>query len=216
MPLHHLRLLPRLGCVLASLALLLLAAGDAQAALEIEVTSGVRDPVPIAIVPFAHTAADGGLDVADVIQHVHDNGTAEGCESIEGADLDAIETLIIKHTGNVESDPAGWPRWTDRGQYITHDSADADAFRPYEPTEAERLWLATGGGVDTRWAEASAAELLRTRGYDTVAVRREVTSPGGITARGLDALERAGLRAAFSDALDAVLQSPGEHRPKAS
>lgn len=52
------------------------------------------------------------------------------------------------------------------------------------------------------------AELLRRRGYDTVAVRREVSSPGGLTARGVDALERGGLRAAFSDALDAVLE-PG-------
>ncbi len=52
---------------------------------------------------------------------------------------------------------------------------------------------------------AGTAELLRRRAYDTTAVRREVTSPGGLTARGLDALERAGLRAAFSDALDAVL-----------
>lgn len=52
---------------------------------------------------------------------------------------------------------------------------------------------------------AGTAELLRRRGYDTVAVRREVTSPGGLTARGLDALERGGVRAAFSDALDAVL-----------
>jgi pyrroline-5-carboxylate reductase len=52
---------------------------------------------------------------------------------------------------------------------------------------------------------AGTAELLRRRGYDTVAVRREVTSPGGLTARGLDALERAGLRSAFSQALDAVL-----------
>ncbi len=50
------------------------------------------------------------------------------------------------------------------------------------------------------------AELLRRRGYDTVAVRREVSSPGGLTARGVDALERGGLRAAFSDALDAVLE----------
>jgi pyrroline-5-carboxylate reductase len=53
---------------------------------------------------------------------------------------------------------------------------------------------------------AGTAELLRRRGNDTVAVRREVASPGGVTARGLDALERAGLRAAFSDALDAVLE----------
>src|SRR5271166_623418 len=52
---------------------------------------------------------------------------------------------------------------------------------------------------------AGTAELLRRRGYDTVAVRREVSSPGGVTARGVDALERGGVRAAFSDALDAVL-----------
>jgi len=53
---------------------------------------------------------------------------------------------------------------------------------------------------------AGTAELLRRRGNDTVAIRREVSSPGGLTARGLDALERAGLRSAFSDALDAVLE----------
>jgi pyrroline-5-carboxylate reductase len=53
---------------------------------------------------------------------------------------------------------------------------------------------------------AGTAELLRRRQYDMVAVRREVTSPGGVTARGLDALERAGLRSAFSNALDAVLE----------
>jgi len=52
---------------------------------------------------------------------------------------------------------------------------------------------------------AGTAELLRKRGYDTLAIRREVSSPGGITAKGLAALERGGLRAAFSDALDAVL-----------
>jgi pyrroline-5-carboxylate reductase len=55
---------------------------------------------------------------------------------------------------------------------------------------------------------AGTAELLRRRGHDMVAVRREVTSPGGLTARGLDALERAGLRSAFSRALDAVLGKP--------
>jgi pyrroline-5-carboxylate reductase len=53
---------------------------------------------------------------------------------------------------------------------------------------------------------AGTAALLRARGNDTLAVRREVTSPGGSTARGLAALERAGVRAAFHDALDAVLQ----------
>jgi pyrroline-5-carboxylate reductase len=52
---------------------------------------------------------------------------------------------------------------------------------------------------------AGTAALLHARDYDTLAVRREVTSPGGSTARGLAALERAGVRAAFQDALDAVL-----------
>jgi pyrroline-5-carboxylate reductase len=59
---------------------------------------------------------------------------------------------------------------------------------------------------------AGTAELLRRRGNDTLAVRREVASPGGVTARGLAALERAGLRAAFSEALDAVLEPVGPSR----
>jgi pyrroline-5-carboxylate reductase len=49
------------------------------------------------------------------------------------------------------------------------------------------------------------AELIEARGYDTLSVRREVTSPGGSTARGLQALEERGLRAAFGEALKAVL-----------
>jgi len=52
---------------------------------------------------------------------------------------------------------------------------------------------------------AGTAALLETRAYDTLAVRREVTSPGGTTARGLAALERGGVRPAFQDAFDAVL-----------
>jgi pyrroline-5-carboxylate reductase len=51
---------------------------------------------------------------------------------------------------------------------------------------------------------AGTAELLAAREYDTLSVRREVTSPGGSTARGLAALERAGVRTAFDDAIDAV------------
>jgi pyrroline-5-carboxylate reductase len=52
---------------------------------------------------------------------------------------------------------------------------------------------------------AGTAELLRRRDYDTLAVRREVASPGGLTARGLQKLEQGGVRAAFGDALTAVL-----------
>jgi pyrroline-5-carboxylate reductase len=56
---------------------------------------------------------------------------------------------------------------------------------------------------------AGTAALLRHRGHDTLAARRQVTSPGGSTARGLDALERGGVRAAFSDAIDAVCRTGG-------
>jgi len=46
------------------------AARAVHAALQIEITSGVRDPIPIAIVPFAPAAsAGGGLDLAGVVQH---------------------------------------------------------------------------------------------------------------------------------------------------
>lgn len=50
------------------------------------------------------------------------------------------------------------------------------------------------------------ATLLQTRGMDTLAVRRAVTSPAGVTARGLAALEAAGLRSAFARATDEVLR----------
>jgi TolB protein len=57
------------GRFAACLALTLLSAA-AHAQLKIEVTSGVTDPIPIAVVPFARAVpADGGLDVADVVQH---------------------------------------------------------------------------------------------------------------------------------------------------
>jgi pyrroline-5-carboxylate reductase len=55
-------------------------------------------------------------------------------------------------------------------------------------------------------AAAGAIELLRARELDTVGVRRTVTSPGGVTAAGLGALEHAGIRSAFLDAMDAVME----------
>ena len=52
---------------------------------------------------------------------------------------------------------------------------------------------------------AGSAALLQSRDYDTLAMRRGVTSPGGSTARGLAALEAAGIRGAFQSAMDAVI-----------
>ena len=52
---------------------------------------------------------------------------------------------------------------------------------------------------------AGTAELLRADGWDTLGLRRRVTSPGGTTARGLAALERGGVRGAFAAAMDDVI-----------
>jgi TolB protein len=53
------------GALMAVVAML-----PARAQLRIEVTSGVTDPVPIAVVPFSRAATGGGgLDVAQVVQH---------------------------------------------------------------------------------------------------------------------------------------------------
>jgi pyrroline-5-carboxylate reductase len=73
---------------------------------------------------------------------------------------------------------------------------DAAVRHGLKPGLAARLVAETMAGT---------AALLHKRGYDTLAVRREVTSPGGTTARGLAALERAGVRPAFQDAFDAVV-----------
>jgi pyrroline-5-carboxylate reductase len=73
---------------------------------------------------------------------------------------------------------------------------DAAVRRGIPAAQAQRLVTETMAG---------SAELLRARGHDTLRLRREVASPGGTTARGLAALERGGLRAAFAAAMDDVL-----------
>src|SRR4051794_5975953 len=62
--------------------------------------------------------------------------------------------------------------------------------------------LATDLAVE---AFAGSTALIRARGGDTLAVRREVTSPGGSTARGLAALEAGGVRTALLEAMKAVV-----------
>jgi pyrroline-5-carboxylate reductase len=80
---------------------------------------------------------------------------------------------------------------------VVEAQVDAAVRHGVAPALASRLVSATMAGT---------AALLETRGYDTLAVRREVTSPGGTTARGLAALERLGLRPAFQGAFDAVME----------
>jgi TolB protein len=54
----------------ALLALMGLASLPARAELQVNVTQGVTDPIPIAIVPFGRAVpADAGMDIAGVVQH---------------------------------------------------------------------------------------------------------------------------------------------------
>jgi pyrroline-5-carboxylate reductase len=69
------------------------------------------------------------------------------------------------------------------------------------PELAARLATETAAGT---------AELLARHDYDTLAIRRKVTSPGGSTARGLAALEDGGVRAAFQAAAQAVVHGSGK------
>jgi pyrroline-5-carboxylate reductase len=123
----------------------------------------------------------------------------------QDADLDAavrelfaeLGTLVVLDDGLVDvamglmsNAPAYWA-------LVVEAQVDAGVRHGLRPDQAAQLVVQTMAGT---------AELLRRQGYDTLAVRRAVTSPGGSTARGLDALERGGVRAAFSAALDAILK----------
>lgn len=74
---------------------------------------------------------------------------------------------------------------------------DAGVLHGLDPADATTMVIETMAG--------SAAVLRETEG-DTRGLRRRVTSPGGATARGLAALEQAGVRAAFEDAVTAVVE----------
>jgi pyrroline-5-carboxylate reductase len=74
---------------------------------------------------------------------------------------------------------------------------DAGVRHGITPDDAGRLVVETMAGT---------AAVLTEHDDDTAGLRRRVTSPGGSTARGLAALERGGLRAAFADAVDAVVK----------
>ena len=52
---------------------------------------------------------------------------------------------------------------------------------------------------------AGGAALIEARDNDAAAVREAVSSPGGVTLKGLAALEAAGLEQAFEDATQAVI-----------
>jgi pyrroline-5-carboxylate reductase len=80
---------------------------------------------------------------------------------------------------------------------VAESLVDAGVKEGLDARQAARLAMTTMGGT---------AELMRRRGGDAVGLRRAVTSPGGVTAAGLAALEGYGVRAAFGAAVEAVVK----------
>jgi pyrroline-5-carboxylate reductase len=111
--------------------------------------------------------------------------------------LEELGTLVVLDDGMVDVAMGLMSNAPAYYALVVEAQVDAGVRHGLTADQASRLVVQTMAGT---------AELLRREGYDTLAVRRAVTSPGGSTARGLDALERGGLRAAFSSALDAILR----------
>ena len=135
--------------------------------------------VPVAVGAGVVVHAEGSDQDAEVLAHFAALGTL----------VTLPERLIDAATALMSCAPAYWA-------LLVEAQVDAGVRAGVPPEVAVELMVATMQGT---------AELLEVEGRDTLALRRAVTSPGGMTARGLDALERGGVRTAFSAAMDAVL-----------
>jgi len=86
-------------------------AGPAFAQLKLTITSGVTDPIPIAVVPFTRAVpADGGLDVAAVVQRdLESSGRFKGMPRTD---------MVSTPTSSMEviADAAGWKQL--RNDYV--------------------------------------------------------------------------------------------------
>lgn len=85
------------------------ATGPAFAQLKLTITSGVTDPIPIAVVPFTRAVpADGGLDVAAVVQRdLESSGRFKGMPRTD---------MINTPTRSAEVDAAAWKQM--RNDYV--------------------------------------------------------------------------------------------------
>jgi len=128
---------------------------------------------------------------------VDDDAGDPGAFEVVRALLERVgEVLVLAeaHLGIVTATAGVAPAYA---ALITEAWIDAAVRRGLPAPQAARL---VGAALE------GATALLRAQDMDTLAVRRAVTSPGGVTARGLAALEAGGVRAALDDAMDAVLE----------
>ena len=94
-------------------------ATPAFAQLRLTITSGVTDPIPIAVVPFARAVpADGGVDVAQVIQR--DLESSGRFKPMARADM------VTTPTSSAEVDSAAWKQLRNDYVVVGRLSAQAD------------------------------------------------------------------------------------------
>src|SRR5882757_1725120 len=177
----------------------ILAATPLQALRDAYAGKPVYRFIPSLPVEVREGAVVQGTDAQDAVDRAHPDRNAKVDEEVRElfAELGTLvvldDALVDVAMGLMSCAPA-------YVALVAEAQIDAGVRRGIPAAQGAELVVQTLSGT---------AELLRRRDYDTVAVRREVSSPGGLTARGVDALERGGLRAAFSDALDAVLEPRG-------
>jgi TolB protein len=125
------------------LVLMLGAAGPASAQLKLTITSGVTDPIPIAVVPFKRAVpADGGVDVAAIVQRdLESSGRFKGM---------ARTDMVTTPTTSAEVEAAAWKQ--QRTDYVVVGRLTALAGGDIQ-VEAELVNVLTGQPVplDKRW-----------------------------------------------------------------
>ena len=135
---------------LATCLLLLTAvATPAWAQLRLTITEGVTDPIQIAIVPFARAVpADGGLDVAEVIQRdLESTGRFKGMSRND---------MVFKPTTAAEVDAAGWKQ--QRNDYVVVGRVSVLADGQIR-IDAELVNVLTGQRVSGPYSVVAASKL---------------------------------------------------------
>jgi pyrroline-5-carboxylate reductase len=177
-----------------------------------EVADEIRDRAKVVVsilggVPIADVeAAYSGLPVYRFMPNIpaeagqgvfaYATGSVDGPEDAVVAKFAEIGTVVPTPEPLIDTAMAVMscsPAWF---ALVVEALVDAGVRNGLQPPDAARM---------VTEAMAGTAAVLRESGHDTLALRRRVTSPGGSTARGLAALETGGVRAAFSDAVDAVV-----------
>jgi pyrroline-5-carboxylate reductase len=123
-------------------------------------------------------------------------GAAEGPEEEVVGLFARLGTVVPMSEAQMETATAVMscaPAWL---ALVAEALVDAGVRHGLQRHEAEQLVAQTVAGT---------GELLAEAGHSPAEVRRRVTSPGGLTARGLAALEAGGVRPAFDAAVDAVV-----------